>query len=172
MTSNLHRTRATRALPGDIPRDLTLVELTWREGEIENWVRFGRPVCGRYLDRQTRLLGFAPGSIFAFVRWASNAYGTVVSRLDIVSAIGPGVAFQTLPFVTPGGELLLHIHGWPKVERVLQCIDAVEALAIDPADVSPDYWRHLHNRLSVSQEPHPYTRLQHNAWLKRRKVLS
>ncbi|HET6184608.1 MAG TPA: DUF2840 domain-containing protein [Acetobacteraceae bacterium] len=29
--------------------------------------------------------------------------------------------------------------GWPKVERVLQAIDAIEALGVDPADVSPDY---------------------------------
>ena len=43
--------------------------------------------------------------------------------------------------------------GWPKVERVLQTIDAVETLGIDPADVAPDYWRHVHNRLSVNETP-------------------
>lgn len=31
------------------------------------------------------------------------------------------------------------LSGWPKVERVLQLIDAVEVLGIDPADVAPDH---------------------------------
>ena len=70
-------------------------------------------------------------SVFAFVRWASNDFGTIVSRIDIVRAIDRGESYQTLPFVRPGGDILLRISGWPKVERVLQAIDAVEALGID-----------------------------------------
>lgn len=77
---------------------------------------------------------------------------------------------QTLPYLRPGGTLLLSTHGWPKVERVLQAVDAIEALGIDPADASPDYWRHLHNRLTTGQPAHRYTRLQHRAWLKRRSL--
>ena len=38
---------------------------------------------------------------------------------------------------------------------MLQLIDAVEALGIDPADVAPDHWHHVHNRLSVSEIPRP-----------------
>jgi hypothetical protein len=37
----------------------------------------------------------------------------------------------------------LRTYGWPKVERVLQAIDDIEALGIDPADVAPDHWRHI-----------------------------
>jgi Protein of unknown function (DUF2840) len=66
----------------------------------------------------------------------------------------------------------LRLSGWPKVERVLQLIDAVEALGIDPADAAPDYWHHVHNRLSVSETPRPYTRSRHQAWLHRRRVTS
>ena len=66
--------------------------------------------------------------------------------------------------------MLLSTHSWPKVERVLQAIDAIEALGIDPADASPDYWRHLHNRLTTAQPAHAYTLLQHRAWLKRRSL--
>ena len=61
----------------------------------------------------------------------------------------------------PGGEILLRVDGWPKVERVLQAIDAVEALGIDPADAAPDHWRHVHNRLTAGDEPRAYTREQH-----------
>jgi hypothetical protein len=73
--------------------------------------------------------------------------------------------------VRPGGESLLCISGWPKVEKVLQAIDVVEALEIDPAHAAPEHWRHIHNRVSVGEKPRPYTRTRHQAWLHRRKVL-
>lgn len=149
---------------------MTLVELTWIEKKIEFWIRFGHQTFEQILDRNRRIVGFAPNTVFAFVRWASNDYGTIISRIDIVRAIGRGEPFQTLPFVRPGGELLLKVDGWPKVERVLQLIDAVEALKIDPSDASPDYWRHVHNRLAVGHQPRSYSRAQHQAWLKRREV--
>ena len=34
--------------------------------------------------------------------------------------------------MTPGGDILLRVDGWPKVERMLQRIDAIEAIGIDP----------------------------------------
>ena len=70
--------------------DLTTVELLWLEKRIENRVRFGRPVSEKVLDRNRRVLSFAPGSIFAFVRWTSNDFGTVLSRIDILRAVTPG----------------------------------------------------------------------------------
>ncbi len=149
---------------------LTEVELIWIEKSIEYWVRFGNPVQERIIDRRRRILGFRPQRIFAFVRWAANAYGTVASHLDILRAVAPHEAYQTVPFVTPGGELLLTVSGWPKVERVLQLIDAIEAYSIDAADVAPDHWRHVHNRLAAGEWPRAYTREQHRAWIKRRSI--
>ena len=150
--------------------ELTHVELTWLKKRIENWIRFGRVVEEHVIDRERRVVSFAPGSIFAFVRWASNDYGTVVSRIDILRAVRPGERCSTVPFVRPGGESLLRQAGWPKVERVLQAIDIVDALNIDPADAAPEHWRHIHNRLSVGEQPRPYTRSRHQAWLHRQKV--
>jgi Protein of unknown function (DUF2840) len=150
--------------------ELTLVELLWLKKRIENWIRFGRIAEEHALDRQRRVVSFAPDSIFAFIRWASNDYGTVVSRIDILRAIRPGERYLTVPYVRPGGESLVRLSGWPKVEKVLQAIDAIEALEIDPADVAPEHWRHIHNRLSVGEQPRPYTRSRHQAWLHRRKV--
>ena len=152
------------------PDSLTQVELTWIEKRIEHWIRFGRDVGETILDRRRRILSFAPDSIFAYVRWASNDYGTVVSRIDIVRAVAAREPFQTLPFVRPGGDILLRTDGWPKVERVLQAIDAVEAIGVDADKAAPDHWRHVHNRLSVGQEPRAYTRAQHRAWLLRRRA--
>lgn len=146
----------------------TEVELTWLEGRIEHWIRFGHDCGETILDRRRRILRFEAKSVFAFVRWASNDFGTIVSRIDIVRAIAPGEAYQTLPFVRPGGEILLRVSGWPKVQRVLQVIDAIEALGIDAADVAPDHWRHVHNRLRAGEEPRRYTCDQHRAWMLRR----
>lgn len=161
--------RAGRAA-GSPPEDLTQVELVWIEKQIEHWIRFGREVCEQVLDRRRRILFFPPGATFALVRWAANEHGTVLSRLDILRAVGPGEACQTIPTVTPGGDILLRVDGWPKVERMLQLIDAIEAIGIDPVDVSPDYWRHVHNRLAVGETPRAYTMQRHRAFLLARRM--
>jgi Protein of unknown function (DUF2840) len=152
--------------------DHTNVELLWLKGRIENRIRFGHPVSEQMLDRHRRVLSFSPGSIFAFVRWTSNDFGTVLSRIDIVRAATPGQSYSTLPWVIPGGESLLRLSGWAKVERVLQLIETIEGLQIDPVEVAPEYWRHVHNRLSVNETPKVYTRARHQAWLHRRTVTS
>mgnify|MGYP003638466002 CR=1 FL=1 len=149
---------------------LTNVELTWVEGRIEYWIRFGRGAGERIIDRRRRVVSFRPGAIFAFVRWAANDYGTVISRIDIVRTVEPSAAYQTLPFVRPGGEILLKFEGWPKVEKVLQHIDAVEAANVDPCDAAPEHWRHVAHRMNAGQEPRPYTQERHRAWLKRREI--
>jgi hypothetical protein len=150
--------------------NLTHVELLWLEKRIENWIRFGRIAEERVLDKRRRIVSFAPGSIFAFVRWTSNDFGTVISRVDVIRAVAPGQRCVTVPYIRPGGDILLRLSGWSKVERALQLIDTVEALGIDPADAAPDYWHHIHNRLSVNEVPRPYTRSRHQAWLHRRKI--
>jgi hypothetical protein len=166
---------ATRVHIGPVPiahasDNLTHVEQTWVEKRIENWIRFGRAAREQVLDRHRRVLSFRAGSIFAFVRWAANDFGTIISRIDIVRAVEPGEPYQTLPFVRPGGDILLKIEGWPKVEQVLRHIDAVEAAGVQPHEVAPDHWRHVTNRLSVGEVPRAYTLARHQAWLKRRQV--
>ncbi|MBK6413969.1 DUF2840 domain-containing protein [Sphingopyxis sp.] len=149
---------------------MTHVELTWIGKRIEHWIRFGRIAVDEIVDRHRRIVRFRPGAIFAFVRWAANDYGTVVSRLDIVRAVGADEPFTTLPFVRPGGDILLKIEGWPKVSQVLAAIDATEPAGVDPCDAAPDHWRHVHNRIAAGQAPRPYTKERHRAWLKRREI--
>ena len=149
---------------------LTHVELTWQAKHIEHRIRFGHPIGSVRLDRDRRRVSFAPGGIFAVVRWAANDFGTLLSHIDILRAVGVGECCTTVPCVQPGAAILLSVSGWPKVERVLQAIDAVEALGIDPADAAPEHWHHVHNRLSVNETPRRYTLSRHQAWLKRRRI--
>ena len=156
----------------DVASEPTHVELLWIRQRVENRIRFGRPDQERVIDRYLRVVSFAAGRVFAFVRWTANDYGTSLSRIDILRAVTPDERYVTIPHVRPGGECLLQISGWPKVEKVLQVIDSIEALGIDPADVAPEHWRHVHNRLSAGDQPRSYTRIQHQAWLRRKRVMS
>jgi Protein of unknown function (DUF2840) len=149
---------------------LTHVELIWIEQQIEHWIRFGHEIAEQILDRRRRIFSFAPNSIFAYVRWAANGYGTVVSRIDILRAVAPGEPYSTVGSVRPGGDSLLRTAGWPKVERVLQAIDAVEQAGVDPAEACPDHWRHVHNRIAAGEAPRRYTAERHAAWLTRRRI--
>ena len=144
-----------------------IVELVWIEKQIEHWIRFGRIVRTTIQSRSRSTVAFDPGAIFAFVRWQANDFGTAQSRIDILQAHRSGEPYATVPHVTPGGDSLLRLSGWPKVERVLQIVDAIETLDIDPADAAPDYWRHVQSRLSAGLEPRGYTAAQHRAWLLR-----
>lgn len=150
----------------------TEVQLYFLKGKIERWIRFGAPISERTLDRRRRIASFAPGSIFALIRWASNGYGKLVSRIDILRACDSGEAYSTVPAVKPGAEILLRAHGWDKVQRVLRTIDSVEALGFSPQDICPDHWRHIHNRLAAGLPARPYSRARHQAWLLRTKVTS
>lgn len=149
---------------------VTEVELTWVEGRLEQWIRFGRIASERILSRSTKVVAFRPGAVFGFVRWSSNDYGTVHSNIAIVAATIAGAPYATFPFVRPGGDILLHIDGWPKVQRVLEAIDAVEAAGVDACDAAPDHWRHVGNRIAIGMPSRPYSRDRHAAWLRRQAI--
>jgi hypothetical protein len=150
--------------------DLTDVELVHVEDQIQRWVRFGRHAAERIVDRRSRVLSFEPGAVFAFVRWRKGERGTVESRLDILRAVRSGEAFTTVPFVSPGGESLLRVTGWPKVARALEAIDAVEAVGCDPADAAPEHWRHVQHCLASGLTPRRYAASRHYAWLLRQRI--
>jgi hypothetical protein len=166
----MNASAAALRLSNDAATALTHVELAWLEKHIEHWIRFGRIAEEKIFDRRRRIVSFPPGGVFAFVRWASNDFRSIISRIDIARAIAPGEPYATLPFVRPGGEILLCTNGWPKVNQVLQAIDVVEACGVDPADTAPDHWRRVHNRLTAGEQPRLFTLARHKAWLMGRSV--
>ena len=150
----------------------TEIELVWVEGRVERWLRFGRVASERIVDRQRRIAGIAPGSVFALVRWDGNDQGTRLSQIFIVRVPRANEPAVTVPGVTPGGEVLLRLSGWRKVAAALAAIDDVEARGVRPEDVCPDHWRQVHNRLNANRTPDPYGKARHRAWLLRRAVAS
>jgi len=163
--------RRTRVADSHAVRSaMTDVELIWIAQRLEHRIRFGRIAGERIVTPRTRIVSFLPGAIFAFTRWSSNDYGTVHSRIDILRATSPGEAYTTAPFVRPGGELLLSLLGSAKVAATLAAIEAIEGAGVDPCEVAPDHWRHLHNRISAGEAARPYTAERHAAWLKRKAL--
>jgi len=160
------------ATPPLSPEQLTWVELVFDPGRTERWIRFGHGVDQRIVSRRNRFVAFRPGVVFAFVRWASNDHGTVVSRLDILQAADPSCDRIAIPGVLPGAVSLLRLSGWPRVRRALEVIDAVEQAGFEPQAAAPDYWRHVHARLSVSLAPVAYTADHHRAFHLRQQVSS
>jgi hypothetical protein len=150
---------------------LTHVTLFWREGKREDWLKFGKPVANQIVSRSERMESYAAGQVFGLVRWASNDYGTIRSTLDIVRAVDGHEPCRPVPQVDPGGDVLLSVHGWPKVVQVFRLVDAIEASGIDPCEVAPDHWQHIHNRLAGREVPRGYSPARHRAWLQRKALL-
>ena len=74
--------------------------------------------------------------------------------------------------VRPGGEVLLLVTGKAGVKRALSVIDALEAAGFEPADVSPAYYRHIHNRIATARPFRDYCYAQHGAHLAARELAS
>ena len=148
---------------GNVP--LTRVALAFVEQRINLYLRFGEPARTVQLDRWRRSAVFLPASILCRIRWESNDYGTTRWQLMVMQGCTPLDAVQRIPGVQPGARILLHAEGEQKVHAVLERIDAIEALDIDPIDVSPAYWRTLGNRLAVRLPLPDYNAERHAAWL-------
>lgn len=144
---------------------LTRVSLAFVAQRINLYLRFGHPVREQQLDRWRRCATFLSAAIFCRVRWESNDYGTTRWQLMVLQACTPLDAVQRIAGVQPGARLLLHAEGALQVQSVLPQIDAIEALGIDPAAVSPAYWRTLGNRLSARLPLPPYSAERHAAFL-------
>ena len=154
---------AASGQPSSTP--LTRVALAYIEARFKLYLRFGEPARTHQLDRWRRSAVFLPGAVFCRIRWQANDYGTVRWQLMVMQACTPLDVAQRIPGVQPGARLLLHAEGDGQVRAVLERIDAIEALGIAPAAVSPAYWRTLGNRLAARLPLPEYTAERHAAWL-------
>lgn len=148
----------------------TRVEIAFYPEHLNNWLRFGEPDEQQGLDRRRSLALFKPRRIFGYVRWRANEYGTQDWRFTVVQTAEPSLLLSRIEGITPGGEVLLLVRGNARVKRALLEIDALEAAGFEPADVSPAYYRHVHNRITAGQSIRAYTEAQHAAHLAARQV--
>jgi len=149
---------------------LTRVSIVFVEERINLYLRFGRPQQEHRLDHRQCCAFFLPGACFARILWQANDYGTTRWQLLVLQACLPQDRMHRIPGIRPGARILLHVEGERRVQAVLAQIDAIEALGIDPCDVSPAYWRTLGNRLAARLLPPIYTVERHTAWLAVREL--
>lgn len=150
----------------------TRVEIAFYPEHLNHWLRFGDPDEQHDLDRRRSLALFKPGRVFGYVRWRANEYGTQDWRFTVIQTAEPSLLLSRIEGITPGGEVLLLATGNARVKRALLQIDALEAGGFEPADVSPAYYRHVHNRITVGQLIRAYSMAQHGAHLAARQVAS
>lgn len=147
------------------------VSLAFVEHRVNVWLRFGKPEREIRLDRWRRVATFAPNAVCCRVKWIGNDYGTVLWQLMVLQAPMPSDGAQRISGVAPGAHILLRADGEQQVKAVLEVIDAVEALGIDPAAVAVTYWRTVGNRLAARQTLPHYTTDRHAAHLSREMLI-
>jgi hypothetical protein len=146
------------------------VSLAFVEHRVNVWLRFGKPGREIILDRWRRVATFAPGEVCCRVKWIGNDYGTALWQLMVMqapTATDGACDMQRIAGVAPGARILLRADGERQVKAVLEVIDAIEALGIDPRAVATTYWRTAANRLAARLPLPEYTEERHSAHLAR-----
>lgn len=150
----------------------TRVEIAFYPEHLNWWLRFGTPDESQDLDRRRSLALFKPDRIFGYVRWRANEFGTQEWRFTIVQTAAPPRFLSRIEGVHPGGDVLLLASGNTKVKRALLQIDALELAGFEPTHVSPAYYRHVHNRITIGRPVSTYSEAQHRAHMVARRVSS
>ena len=143
---------------------LTRVSLAFIAHRIDLSLRFGHPLRELPMDSGWRCAMFLPGALFCRTHWACLDDGSVRWQLMVLQACTPWDGMRRIAGIQPGAHLLLHAQGGQPVQSVLQQIDTIEALGIDPVAVSPAYWRKLGERLAARRPLPAYTDEQHAAY--------
>jgi len=143
------------------------VSLAFVEHRVNVWLRFGQPMRETVLDRWRRVAIFEPNAVCCRVKWIGNDYGTALWQLMVLQAPMPFDGAQRIAGVVPGARILLRADGEEQVKAVLEVIDAIEALGIEPAAAAATYWQTVGNRLAARQPLPDYTSERHAAHVAR-----
>ena len=87
-----------------------------------------------------------------------------MKQIGVIGAGAWGTALANAA-AKAGRDVILH-------GRDPALIDAIEDVGIDPCDVAPDHWHHVHNRLAGGMQVRFYSPARHRDWLRRRKLQS
>ena len=150
--------------------ELTHVDLVFSPKKSLHEICFGKFVKEKIFTKHSRLVSFSPDTVFCLRRIAIRDGKPIANRIDIIRAICRDEPYQKIPFIRPGGDLLLCVERAESVSFVENLILTIEKTGINPADISANYWRHIHNRLYVKMTPRNYTKAQHKAARLRARV--
>lgn len=149
----------------------TLVSLIFIPRRMNVYLRFGRPLEVRDIDRRKRVAVFAPGSVFCRIWSQSNDFGNTRWELAVLQALGPGESGERVVGIAPGAKLLLHVDTLRGRRAATELIEAIERQVIDATQVAPTYWRTVHGRIAARCKASRYTSEQHQAYLACRELL-
>ncbi|GMM93691.1 DUF2840 domain-containing protein [Qipengyuania sp. MTN3-11] len=124
--------------------------------------------------KRVKPIDFRMGEVAILVEATAEHGMATIWDADVLIWVASQIVepFTTLPQVDPGAQILLSVRSWPKVRQVFALIDAIEDVGIDPCDVAPDHWHHVHNRLAGGMQVRSYSPARHRDWLRRRKLQS
>lgn len=148
---------------------MTRVTLLDMPARIKVSLRFGKPHCERRYNRARTEALFEPMTRFCRVHWEVSAAGLPRWQLLILQAGNGADVVQRIAGIEPGAMILLETSGTTAVQRVLRLLAEIEARNIDLVEVSPAYWRTLHNRLVARKRLPIYTLARHESYLQTRE---
>ena len=143
---------------------LTRVSLAFIAHRIDLSLRFGHPLRELPMGSGWRCAVFLPGALFCRTHWACLDDSSVRWQLMVLQACTPWGGMRRIAGIQPGAHLLLHAQGEQPMHSVLQQIDTIEALDIDPVAVSPGYWRKLGEHLAAQRPLPAYSAALHAAY--------
>ena len=103
----------------------TLVQLHFVRGVINHRLRFGRTENVTKLDKYRSVAVMPIGSIFGYIRWRANEYGTIDWRVYVLKAQQSGYISEVAG-VSPAVKILLSAQGKPAAQRCLKALDKLE----------------------------------------------
>jgi Protein of unknown function (DUF2840) len=143
---------------------LTRVSLAFIAHRIDLSLRFGHPLRELPMDSGWRCAVFLPRALFCRTHWACLDDSSVRWQLMVLQACTPWDGMRHIAGIQPGAHILLHAQGEHPMQSVLQQIEAIEALGIDPVAVLPAYWRTLGEHLAAQRPLPAYTAALHTAY--------
>jgi uncharacterized protein DUF2840 len=153
--------------------DLTRVDILSLPDRVHHYTRFGRAVRKVIMPSYRGYEYYRPGQLVGYVQWQAGEYGSRLWRFMILMTVSHvcQINMQEVPGIMPAVRILLDMEGAFKVRKIFCVIDQIEQLGLDPADVSPAYYGHLHQRITANHRCHRYTMEQHKSFLKGQEVL-
>lgn len=135
--------------------DLTLICQHFVPDICNHRLRFGVPQLVTKLDNYRSVAAFGPDTIFGYIRWQRNQYGTTLWRLVIAKTLQDG-RIQKYAGILPGAHILVNVSGVNAVKQALTRFDYWETQAGGDLSTIPETrWQHFQNGIIIRSAPRP-----------------